>query len=63
MKVSLLPEFVFKETGERPPRVDVPDRTHYQWANSYSLITYSPLLQTIQTDSVVQSRWVCNLCS
>lgn len=48
MKVSLLPEFVFKDTGERPPRVDVLDRTHYQWAG---FIQFNHMLATIPNHS------------
>ena len=34
--IKLLPEFIFKGTAKRPPRVDLPDGIHYQWAQKGS---------------------------
>ena len=30
--INLVPEFVFKGTGKRPPTLDTPEGSHYQWA-------------------------------
>ena len=35
-KIKLLPEFVFKGTGKRPPQVDAPAGIKYQWASKGS---------------------------